>query len=551
MPLKGTVIGLDIGARSAKAVWAEPHGGSARIRGTEEVYLPLDKSDMAAVIRPWLEKNGITGLPCVIGVPGREAMFQPFLIPAEDPRSFEQAASMEVVKYNEMASEDMVYGYAPFAFDPVEKRMLLAMTRPAVLDRVIGAAAELGVEVVDVVPVPAALFNGFETGQADHADPWIYLDVGHSGTDVAVGTGNNMMFARAFGVGGSVFTETFVKEGGFSEAQAENAKIRDGSLSKGGSAEGLRSAADLWISEMQTCVSVCRSQFPRDRTVFKRIVLSGGASALPGFRDYVGAQTGLETVEGSALKDSAAGSVEPKFAVAAGLAVSGLGAGPSPLSLMPRRLKDELTFKRLKPFWVGAGLAAALTLAVSLAGGFRDIRRNKARLKVIDEQLDHRRLLGAQIDAVKAHNEEIHRMALPVKKMIGAAPVVRDLVTLAANSVEDRDWITLICDAEMYYSPRLGSSSEEKTLGLRDLKRRKKRREQTKQSLCPERVIIEGYTRTRDLVTVKALIRKINGADFVDSADLLSDDKVITYEENFAWPRAARRFVIDVRLASQ
>jgi len=156
MARKGTVVGIDIGQYAVKAVWAERRGGTPIVTRMESLRLPTDRSDSGNIIGPWIEKMGIPAFPCVIGLPGAQSIFQPLFLPPEDLRTFEQATAMEVVKFNEMASETMIYGFSPISINPGERRLILSMARPSVLHDALGRARTLGLDVIDIVPTPAA-----------------------------------------------------------------------------------------------------------------------------------------------------------------------------------------------------------------------------------------------------------------------------------------------------------------------------------------------------------------------------------------------------------
>ena len=65
------------------------------------------------------------------------------------------------------------------------------------------------------------------------------------------------------------------------------------------------------------------------------------------------------------------------------------------------------------------------------------------------------------------------------------------------------------------------------------------------------RIVIEGYTPKADLVTVKELIAELGATDFIESADLLSDDQVVADADRVPRKgRGARRFVVDIKVAA-
>ena len=109
----------------------------------------------------------------------------------------------------------------------------------------------------------------------------------------------------------------------------------------------------------------------------------------------------------------------------------------------------------------------------------------------------------------------------------------------------------MICDADSYFgnkpfsTPRKPVETDQKT----PVPRRMTTNEETT-PLPINTIIIEGYTSIPDFSTVRELIVKLASLNFVQSADLLSDDKLITTgdEKDAPPPRGFLRFVLEVKL---
>ena len=551
MSRKGTIVGVDIGQYAVKAVWAERRGRSLVVTRMETLRLPTDRSDSGVIVAPWIEKMGIAKLPSVIGLPGAQSIFQPLFLPAEDLRTFEQATAMEVVKFNEMASETMVYGFSPIAINPRERRLLLSMARPSVLQETMARARSLGLDVIDIVPTPAAAFNVLDLSTADHPAPYLCINIGYSGTELAVGSRAGLLFARAFAGGGQMFTDALAKSAGIPAAQAENLKLTEGSLLKGSaSAAALSKVADLWLAEVQSCLAVHRSVFPDRGVQPARAVLAGGGAELRGLADYTAAKLGIPVVAANALPGHPNAPKAAHFAVAAGLAAVGLRAATTPLSLLPPDLRDEMTFRRQKAFWIAAGITAVLILATSLLGGFRYSIRMRHKLDEQKASLAKRQQLGAELDAIKARNDQMVAMAQPVRNLLMAGTTVRDLITLIATCKASGDSIVMISDADSYFT-RQWAAAQPAARGLRD--RRRASAPPVTSNIATsglQRVIIEGITRTPNLSTVKELITKLTSSGLVESADLLSADKLRSepIPEGVGFQQ---RFVMDLKVAAR
>ncbi len=66
----------------------------------------------------------------------------------------------------------------------------------------------------------------------------------------------------------------------------------------------------------------------------------------------------------------------------------------------------------------------------------------------------------------------------------------------------------------------------------------------------PNMIIVEGFTRSPDLKTVKSLIAQLSAQDYIEAADLLSDDLEVRSPFDKDSDRFnAVKFLIEIKLA--
>lgn len=233
MSSRQTIVGLDFGTFSIKAAWVEKRGAAVSLLRTEELQLPPETQDPVRFIAPWLEKHGIPKTYSAIALPGGQTVFQPIALAPNDPRTTEQAAEMEVASFNDMAGEHMSHRAATFEWSPGARQMLMAMVRPGIVDKALRGAAAFSLRLCDLVPSPVAAFNAVVRTHGVRPAPTLVVSVGHTSTDVAVGTSNGLLFARSFSVGGKAFTDAILKQRGGLPAQAERVKRTEAGLEAG------------------------------------------------------------------------------------------------------------------------------------------------------------------------------------------------------------------------------------------------------------------------------------------------------------------------------
>ena len=562
MAMTNSILGLDIGTHSVKLVRAELKRKQVTVTHTETLRIPADISSTTDVILPWLKNLDFPKTPCVVGISGQQTMFQPLALTEEDPRSLAQAVQMEMARYHDMADEIMVHDFVTVEDSTEKRQLLLAMSRPAALDNVLDLPARAEFEVDDVIPSPAAMFHALRHIGNSGMKPCAYVNIGHSGTDIAIGNDAGLMFARGFAIGGSLFSDAVARVSGRSLRHAEDIKVAEVSITGGKKdmREAMTESANVWLSEIEACLSVYRTSYPEDEDLPTKLVLCGGGAEMKGLPQYSEAQLGMKVVE--ARLSATEPSVENPglFAVALGYAIIGLGPSASRLSLLPGPAKEKLFLRRQAKHWIASAVCAALILGMSVIAGRRDIHREGQRLTQQREILKTCERLGDQIELIEKQTAKLLLMSAPVQRHARNGLFYQNLIELLARAKHSRDWVTMVCDADAYTEKDelLDELSEKYTIVQQDSgdkpTRHLRRPPPDTEKVVPQphtsspKVIVEGYTATRNLSTVKNLIAALNAAPMIEHADLLSDDKVVSDpKRDKTWANtSARRFVIVV-----
>jgi len=547
-----SVIGLDIGQHAVKAVRAVMRGGVFKATHVETLRLPAGMAGLetAAMIARWLEQLGFKGEPCVIGLRGLTVLFQTLALPPQDPRPADQAVAMEIARLSEISTESMLYGYAPIAAADETRRFLIALVRADKAEEAMSVARVAGVDVVDVAPTPVAAFHAQAALHRGEGAVTVYADIGQSGTDVAIGAPAGIRFARSFGLGGQFFTEALAKARRLTASQAEPAKIASGlEAPEAAQKEALNGAAEAWAAEFKSCLAIYRSFFQGVGEQPAHLVLSGGGSQLKGLDRFLAYKLGMEVRVMAGLPGGREeGADAASYAVACGLALIGAGlAGPT-VSLLPADLREAVMLRRQKKYWLAAAGLAGLVLGVSLLGGYRDYQRKTAVLRAQRESLSRCQALAREIERGLEVNTRLSRISGTVLTLLRNGPEFRDVIGAIGQRLQPDCWITLVADANTYFSQENPVKPEARRVP-RNL-RVPKEGEPAALSGEPgfSRIIVEGYTTVPSLASVKDLIGSLLKDGVIQAADLLGDDQLVE-EDTEKWGAAGgRRFVIDLTL---
>lgn len=551
MVQKKRIIALDVGSYSAKVAVATVERDRVQISRLESFRMPSGERAGIDTLRPWMEKNGLTNTTAVISLSGKDVIFQPFQLVPADPRTSEQAAAMEVLKFNEMASENMIFDFSEFRLGKDDRRLLLSIARPSLLDMPLALAAARSLQVEDIVPAPVALFNWLAREYSENEKLTLYIDAGHNTTSLSVGLGRQLIFARAFSCGGGLFTAAIAESMGVPAAQADNAKLAAGSMEAGTPhAAALVGAAERWFTELNSCLAVFRNLFPSSKSKIEKIVLTGGASRLEGLPAFLESKMGVSVaVPGTGSANETGRNAGHEYAVCIGLAYSLADDTPAGISLLPEPVREEIASRRQRPFWYASAAAAALILAVSLGGGYIQLKRTQGILNKRQQDRIARRELASEIVSVRMKNERIKQMAAPLTGLLKSTPVMTSILKTVAENRGADEWITVVCDSASYFTPEMYIEGKDPYAGKAE---KLKEEDQKKQRAGISSVIIEGFTRNTSLSTVSSLISELKKLEFVESVDLLSDDMLAALpQKNLEEQLNAVRFAIEVKVRQQ
>ncbi len=524
-------IGLDIGSRTARAVWLSLHKGDIQLDRVEQISFPADEQEMAQTLRKWLEQHDLTNAFCALALPGSATVFQPGRIAPNDPRTPEQVAALDIATYNEMAGDTMGYAIASQAdpFTPGTRLTLMAMVKQATIARALQLAEQHHIRPTELTPAPVALFNACESASPPHKAPHLYIDIGHTNTEVAIGLSSGLLFSRSLPIAGKAFTDALAQAHSIPAQQAETRKHNQGLETDDPiAAKALRQVADRWLAQLSGCLSVYRSTFPVAHFQPCAIKLTGGGAKLRGFAELIAAHAKLPLLT--------APQNEPP-AIAFGLALAMLRPPVTSLSLLPESLRDEVFFKLKKPWWIATAVILACAIALLIGSGMYAIAKSTAKLNEERKELDARKRIDESIKEIQKKAQLVMDRSAPAKTLLNNAPLARQALILACNSVGPEDYITLFCDVESYVPPADAKKpAPPRAIAVSRIpaglpaSRAPKKDDKPKPPSNPAALtsyIIEGYTMNPSMTTVRDMIQRLKSSPFTVAADLIADDLVL------------------------
>ena len=387
------ILGLDIGARSVKALLLESTFRGFTVRSFTEARLDEETGLKGALASLQANKH-LAADQVVVAVPGCGVATQVLTLPFADARRIEATIGFEVEGQLPYDLSEVVFDYQPLSSKDGKTEVLVGTVRKEVLTELLETLREAGVDP-RVVTTPAIVYqNVFAAGHGAASSPGsasapgasgaaegveAIIDLGHERTSVCIGhAGGGLEYARTFGGGGRELTRAVANEFKVSLTDAEVWKETEGDVTLGpDTAPEMERAAAALLRGLAPIIREIRSTLRAHQARFRKPLtgcwLTGGTSRLKGLAALLSRELKIEVRELDALPGNGGSPVPAESRATAGqafaLAMRGHGmarAGRFNLRKGEFAFKGDLDYLRGKV----SRLAAFAAVLALLAGGF-------------------------------------------------------------------------------------------------------------------------------------------------------------------------------------
>ncbi len=452
MPGGVSVIGLDLGRHSIKAVCLVRRWGRAVFTRAEALPLPDGRADAPQVLRRWLEQMDLLDPPVVVGVSGHAAAILKVVdVPTGGRTAARLAAKMEAEKFARLTSEDLIHDIRVHAPRRGRHRALFVMARSDVIGQALRTPLGASLNIGDAIPAPAALAATAAAWSGSRLPPTLCVDVGYHATEIAITDGGGVCFARHAPFGAGALVDALARALGLPPAQAEERLAAGAEAIEGPTpaAAALQAAAEPLLAELQVALALHADRFPGPEDRPLQLILSGGGSLIGGLREAVAQRVDMPVRLLSELKGLPFPGRPERFAVAAGLALSGAGFAPA-ISLLPPMIRRHVVRKRQQPYWMAAA-AMLIVIGLTVALG-RHIERNQTARRLAAEQ--RQRQEESIVEAKWRRQEEANRRATEALRQTQADVmnnrVFVNVLAALSEAKATQDWITVVADLPAY-----------------------------------------------------------------------------------------------------
>ena len=332
-------FGLDIGTTAIRVV--ELHGGG-KVRalaryGQIAVDSKISQSDanadmqkMVQYVRQVIADARITTRNVAVGVPSQKVFTAVIdidrLTPAELTKTIQyQADSLIPTPLAESKIDWALLGDSPKEANKVE--ILLSSVTNDFIEKRLDLLESIGLNVIAFEPESMALSRALVS--PDAMAPQMILDVGSKATDLVITMNGAPRLTRSIPTGTEALIKAAMQNLSIDEKQATQFVFKFG-LSKdkleGQIFNAISATVEILFSEIEKSIKFFQTRYNNVR--IERIIVTGGASALPEFPLYVANKFGLSVEIGNAWRNIAFPqdrqnellSLSNHFGVAAGLA---------------------------------------------------------------------------------------------------------------------------------------------------------------------------------------------------------------------------------------
>src|SRR6187551_1808117 len=308
-----SVIGLDIGSSAVKAVELKPAGKGFRVAayGAEPVPADaivdgaiIDAGAVAEAIRNVFEHNkAFKAKEVCASLSGNAVIVKKITLPVMTESELDESIYWEAEQYIPFDIQDVNLDYqildagtGPDSRGSME--VLLVAAKKEKIGDYTGVIAQAGRTPVIVDVDAFALQNAYEVNYGLSAPQVVVLlNAGASAVNINILHGDQSVFTRDISMGGNAYTEAVQKELDLPFETAE--RLKKGIPVDGATFEDaqpvLRAVTDSLLLEIQKTFDFYRASAATDH--IDRIVVSGGASRVEGFRDMLHERFGCPVEE--------------------------------------------------------------------------------------------------------------------------------------------------------------------------------------------------------------------------------------------------------------
>lgn len=300
----GDFFALDIGTNAVRVV--QLSGGNGNWSLQHYGYAPVDSKTTSSnsaeaqrrlgeVIMTAVGQSGIRTKNVVIGVPSQKTFTTVIDVPTMPENELKNTIKYQIDQYIPMAIDEAKVDWVLLGqslHDPKQQEVILTSTANSYAEERLEFVEGLGLNVIAAEPDPIAMIRSLLP--AGIQDARLILDMGDQSTDIAVTYGDAPRLVRTIPIGLQTLIKSAVQNLNVQEDQAKQFILKFGLAPdrlEGQVFRALESTLENFTSELTKSIKFFQTRYPNISV--GGVMLSGFASTIPMFSDYVASKTGV------------------------------------------------------------------------------------------------------------------------------------------------------------------------------------------------------------------------------------------------------------------
>lgn len=339
----GDFFALDIGTNAVRVVQLAKNGQdswSLQNFGYAPVDSKITASDspesqrrLSEIIMTAVGQSGIKTKNVVIGLPSQKTFTTVIDVPAMSEAELKGTIKYQIDKYIPMSGDEAKVDWVLLGqsmHDQKQQEVLLTSTANTYAESRLEFIESMGFDVIGAEPDPIAMIRSLLPAGGN--DARVIVDMGAQYTDIAITYGDAPRLVRTIPVGLETLVKAAVQNLDVQDDQAKQFILKFGLASdrlEGQVLRALDSTLSNFTSELIKSIKFFQTRYPN--IAVSGVLLSGFASVIPLFTEYVGSKVGVQAnnanpwqkVKVSQRDQQQLAPVSAEFATVVGLAQRG------------------------------------------------------------------------------------------------------------------------------------------------------------------------------------------------------------------------------------
>jgi len=466
LPLQ-KVIAVDLGAFNAKVLLIEKSRRGLEVLNFKCVNLQeeglINQGEVDRQLNQIITEFGC--YPLIIILPQHNAISEIVNLTLSSDSTIAQAIHDETTRLTGLSESGLIYDYKLLQpSDSASYPVWITVATEKDLQLQLNKFKPSGASIFEVTTTSSALISAWIAKHSNTKNA-ILVDIGATGTTVAMIRNHQGVSSAHFPIGGESFTETIARFKNCSFQDAEYIKRNQSVKTILDQVPGFINVIDTWCAELLKLINEWKRTFSLEELndELLPVIVTGGGSLIPGFIEHV--QKIVPFKVQAWPQDTSLDKLPPQlFTAAYGAVVQSFSVPPSGISLLPEqnkilRKQQHRLFLAQTSAIVLTLLCAALCIVASTIRFFdiykkiQDLKHLTATVKVIKE-----------IDSILSQKQVTLNHILPVIERQFDTRSIIGTFALFQSIRQNKDlWFVLVAD-ELSYTSGSALNAAQKSL---------------------------------------------------------------------------------------